>query len=133
MKKLKFQCLASLCSQGVLFCLAAQTGQKNNVQNQVRRIRLPAGVPATDLCGRSVLPICILRMHGRARISSQRDNRRFRKDLLDNVRKQRNWQSAQRLDALFGNFVQNHGVKIEILAGSLREKEYNILCKRLSH
>ena len=43
------------------------------------------------------------------------------------------WQSAQRLDTLFGNFVQNHGVKIEILAGSLREKEYNILCKRLSH
>ena len=48
------------------FALRHRQGRKNNVQNQVRRIRLPAGVSAADLCGRSVLPICILRMHGRA-------------------------------------------------------------------
>ena len=45
------------------FALRHRRGRKNNVQNQVR---LPAGVPAADLCGRSVLPICILRTHGRA-------------------------------------------------------------------
>lgn len=47
------------------FALRHRRGRKNNVQNQVRRIRLPAGVPAADLCGQSVLPICILRTHGR--------------------------------------------------------------------
>ena len=45
------------------FALRHRRGRKNNVQNQVR---LPAGVPAADLCGRSVLPICILRTHRRA-------------------------------------------------------------------
>ncbi len=131
-KKLKFQCLARLCSQGVLFfALRHRRGRKNNVQNQVR---LPAGVPAADLCGRSVLPICILRTHRRAHAYLRRgttgDFGRICWIMSENSG---NWQSAQRLHALFGNFVQNHGAKIEILAGSLREKEYNILCKRLSH
>ena len=48
------------------FALRHRRGRKNSVQNQVRRVRLSAGVPAVDLCGRSVLPICILRTHGRA-------------------------------------------------------------------
>ena len=55
------------------FALRHRRGRKNNVQNQVRRVRLPAGVSAADLCGRSVLPICILRTHGRAHAYLRRE------------------------------------------------------------
>ena len=63
------------------FALRHRRGRKNSVQNQVRRVRLSAGVSAAELCGRSVLPFCI------SRTRLMRRNRRFRKDLLDNVRK----------------------------------------------
>ena len=55
------------------FALRHRRGRKNNVQHQVRRVRLPAGVSAADLCGRSVLPICILRTHGRAHAYLRRE------------------------------------------------------------
>ena len=48
------------------FALRHRRGRKNSVQNQVRRVRLSAGVSAADFRGRSVLPICVLRTHGRA-------------------------------------------------------------------
>ena len=63
------------------FALRHRRGRKNSVQNQVRRVRLSVGVSAAELCGRSVLPFCI------SRTRLMRRNRRFRKDLLDNVRK----------------------------------------------
>ena len=63
-KKLKFQCLASLCSQGVLFLPCGIDGAEKTIQ--VRRVRLSAGVSAADFRGRSVLPRRIPQPHGRA-------------------------------------------------------------------
>ena len=64
MEKLKFQCLASLCSQGVLFLPCGIDGAEKTIQ--VRRVRLSAGVSAADFRGRSVLPRRIPQPHGRA-------------------------------------------------------------------